>query len=357
MKRVFVFLLGFSFNLCAQNESCLERVEAFIKSVKPHASINLVPYFSDEENKWGYFDKVSGEILTAPIMRDAQFFKPNLVFYYEFASDGMDNGCDGLILGSEENYTVERIASSDYGVYEEYVQDEPQIDYADMVREDVAGFTVTADGRIISFNPRFYDAQKKKPLIKMWAWKFKNTHYTILTTQEEAGYRYSIIDEHGNSFKNFERLASYPNLVYYFKDSDDLWFYHEVEEGKFQFQSLLLNKSLKGLYDRPINMDAYANTLGYAIVKIYGKRGVLDLTNMTWKIKPQKKNDFIYLHYASADILSKDYVRQFGGVKYNGEIPTDVITQNRAKAQVYIQNSNHNFLQLDKKMIKPKVKK
>jgi|GEM_PF-1759530 len=355
MKRTLIFFLIISNNLFSQNFSCEDKVSKhLIDKVEKHESINLIPYFSKTENKWGFFDKKTRKIVTSPILNRVHFFKPNLRLFYEMNNGNQENGCDANILGSKENYKTEFIKQSDYQVYEVESETRPKINYEKLINDEISGFEVNDNNKIIGFNSKFYNKKTKKSILKIWAIKFKNNYYAVVTEKINDKNKYSIVNQQGDEMEGFENLSNFPIKVFHYRDSDDIWFYFKTEAGKYKFRSLLKNKEINGLFDRPLNLNNYAKTIGFAILKTNAKYGLLDLTTMSWRLKPKKKNDFVSLNYSSSEVLSENYINDRNNINFNKEIPIEIIKQNRLKSNVYIQNSKREFYNLKRKIIKPK---
>jgi hypothetical protein len=77
-----IFILH-TFHIKAQELlSCTERVTMqLINKIKKYNSKDLIPYYSEKENRWGYFHRSTKKIITKPLMQDAYFFKPFVFFY------------------------------------------------------------------------------------------------------------------------------------------------------------------------------------------------------------------------------------------------------------------------------------
>lgn len=55
-----VIFIFFSLHITAQELSCDEKITTqFINKIKPFNSKDLIPYYSEKENKWGYFHRTT----------------------------------------------------------------------------------------------------------------------------------------------------------------------------------------------------------------------------------------------------------------------------------------------------------
>ncbi|UIR54757.1 hypothetical protein LZQ00_10765 [Sphingobacterium sp. SRCM116780] len=348
MKKIILFAcIVFHVSVRAQTTmTCEEKVEKLlIEKIKPYASNDLIPYYSEKAGKWGFFHRKTKKIITKPIFHDAYFFQPNLTFYYSFEQKGED-GCTGEVSGSQKHYTVKEIASSRYQVYEAMGTEPAHISYKSFVKSDLPGFEVDEKDKLTYFNPRFYDEINDKPKI-VNIFKVKDEYYAVITYKEEDTSYYAVINQKGVSFPNFEKLRHYPAKKQSYSNENDVWFLIDTDKGAYIFRSLLKGTQLKETFNDSPNWRNHEQNIGYAILTIGKQKGLMDLTTMQWRIKPSIKNDFLYLEYASLEPLNQN---ENG---YNSVIAIEMIQENRKKAYIYIQNSKNQYLDLDLKLYKP----
>lgn len=358
-KRIIllVIFIFFSLHITAQELSCDEKITTqFINKIKPFNSKDLIPYYSEKENKWGYIHRITKKIITKPIMREAYFFKPFVQFYYSFETNGLQNGCSGKILGSKDNYKIESLEKSEYQEFDIYEEGGPEVKktYKNMVKEDVNGFVVDENGKLKHFNPKFYNEKDDEPLIQNIIF-FKNNYYAIIKILENNKKYYSIINQEGQEFLNFKKTEYYPMLKQIYSDDTDIWFLTIRNDKKYVYKSLLNNIQLEEAFDdNTIYGEVQDQSFGYVIYSVDKKKGVFDLTTMKWKIKPSDKNDFIYLFYASSEPLLYSY--QKGEWTYRNDviISNKDIEENRKKSYIYIQSSKNIFYDLELKSYEPK---
>lgn len=354
------YILGFfsifSIAVWAQNESCEEKVKTLlIDKIKDYPSNQLIPYYSENDEKWGYFDRKSKIKITEPIMRDANFFHPHINLYYSLETNGHENGCTGKIMGSKEHYRIESISESDYQIYELMMQPESIVKktFKDKVNNTINGFEVDANGKLTTFNPKFYNEEKDQPNI-FDLFQFKNNHYAIVSIKDCNETFYQVINQKGETFSGFEKFKNYPHRKQSYTHENDLWFLIETSENQFIFRSLFEGKQFPDIFDNTDNWENFAQTIGYAIMSTNNKKGILDLTTMKWKVKPTANNDFWYLNYSSLEPLAINYDKDEYSYNPNIIIPTQMIKENRKSTHIYLQNSINSFYDLRMKLYKPK---
>jgi hypothetical protein len=354
--NIIAFFITISTNIYAQEMSCKQKVnKLLVDKIKSYKSNDLIPYYSEKDNKWGFFHRITKQKITKPILRDAVFFRPQLNLYYDLETNGKENGCKATILGSKEKYQIIKVEESDYRIYSEQYKPEYKEPYINFINDNITGFQVNEIGKITYFNSKFYNALEKKPFFGEFAIKFKTKYYAIISQKNnDNNYSYSIIDQNGNTMPGFENLKNYPESKFSYKDEDDLWFLIGLGNEKFKFKSLINNKELNEIFDYPYNWYNFSQTIGYAILKVNKVSGLIDLTTMQWKIKPSLNNDFSYLSYCSLEKLSDGIIEDDSIIDSKLEIPIDVIHKNRLKSYVYIQNSKNQFYDLNLKLHLPK---
>lgn len=356
-KTLFVYLIVWSINVSAQEMTCEEKANKFlIEKIKGFQSNDLIPYYSKKESKWGYFHRVTKRKITEPVMKDAFFFHPYINLYYSLETDGKENGCNGKILGSKENYRVENLESSGYQIFESSGSWDKEIkkSYKSMIKDDLSGFEVDAGGNLTYFNSKYYNNSKDEPNI-LDVITLKNKYYAIVANRsaDNSSSTYSVIDQNGKPFSNFENLPKYPHRKQIYSSDEDVWFLMETGKDQYVFKSLLKGEYIEETFVSSSNWENDAQSIGYAIMDCEGKKsGVFDLVTMKWKIKPAVKNDFLYLNYSSLEPLLYNYNK--GENSYNPaiEVPVDMINKNREITNIYIQTSKDTFYDLDLKLYK-----
>lgn len=349
-----IFIL-YSVHTHAQNMNCNEKIESqFINKIQNYNSKDLIPYYSEKDNKWGYFIRTSKKIVTKPIMNKPYFFKPNIEFYYSFETDGSENGCNGKILGSKDKFKIEWSQDASYQVFAtDYSRKyEFKRKYSTLISDDISGFEVDSSGKLTKFNSKFYDVNKEVPTINQIIF-FRNNYYAITEVIEDDKRFYSIINQDGKTFENFDKIEFYPMLKQRYTDDTDLWFLCETKNGKYIYKSLLNNLQLEDeIDDETVYGERQDQSFGYVIYTVNKKKGVFDLTTMKWKIKPSSKNDFIYLYYASSEPLLYSYKQEKGTYRTDVIISNKDIEENRKNSYIYIQTSKNHFYDLNLKLYK-----
>lgn len=337
----------------AQNKSCEERVdELLIEKIKAYPSNELIPYFSAKDNKWGFFDRKTKKKITSPIFHDACFFHPHLNFYYSFEQKNED-GCNGKILGSENNYQIEHIASSEYQIFTIEAPEEIKKSYKQFIKPEITGFEIDDRGKLTYFNPRFYDKENDEPTI-LTIFRVQEESYAIIKYKEDTTTFYAVINQQGAAFPYFERLSNYPQKKQSYTEENDIWFWIETEKDQYIFRSLKQGTRLPETFNYSPNWENNAQTIGYGIFVSGKKTGVLDLTTMQWKIKLSTKNKFSYLQYASLKTLEINYAKDEFSYNPTVTIPLEMIDENRKKTYIYIQNLKEEYLDLDGNLYKVK---
>jgi len=339
--KILICVLLLSINLVnAQDMNCHEKVETLlIEKVKNYNSKDLIPYYSEKQKQWGFFDRNTGKILTEPILSRATFFNPNLELYYNFKPDESLDYCNGKIYGSSFSYEV--ISTEETGFTLPTVEGPIDIEknkYKIFEKNSINGFEVDEYGNLSYFNSKFYDVENDSPLI-VEIIPFKNKYYALTKVIENEKHYYTFIDQNGEELTNFQKTKYYPNVKPIFSNDDDIWVLLKSSDGKYVYKSLFKNKTFKDSFDDDtIYGRDQSQNLGYVIYTVNNKNGVLDLTTMEWKIKPTNKIKFSYIEYASSSVLdSKD------------------IEQNRRNSNIYLQTNNHKFYDLNLKLYKPKI--
>lgn len=356
MKNLIVILLTLlSLNVTAQSMTCEEKVtKLLINKIAPFQSNDLIPYYSKKENKWGYFHRKTKKIITEPLFSDAFFFNPYINFYYSLEIKGED-GCNGKIYGSSDNYKTEKIEGSKYGLFgvSDDGNENKKKTFKNFIKEDISGFEVDDFGKLTYFNPKFYNSQNDEPAIREII-HFKGEYYGIVFVIENDNSFYTIINQKGNPCPNFEKIEFYPNKKQTYTNENDIWFFIKTGEDEYIFKSLLKGEQLKETFNSSSNWQNHLQSIAYAVFTTKkGENGILDLTTMQWKINPSVKNDFLYLKYSSLAPLSYNYEKEEHSYNPSIDAPIEMINENRKKAYIYIQNSKNNFYDLDLNLYKP----
>lgn len=357
-KSILLLLVFFTVPIIsAQEMDCDQKVKKLlIEKIKSFNSKDLVPYYAEKENKWGYMHRVSKKIITKPIMKDPYFFKPEIHFYYCFDTNGLENGCSGRIMGSKDKYRIESLKNAEYQVYDVAYggNEETKRTYKSKIKDAINGFEVDTEGRLTYFNSKFYNKEKDEPFITQ-VLSFKDKFYGITKTTEDKKEYYTVINQDGTEFPGFKKLEYYPVLKQTYSDDKDLWFLIKSNEGKYFYKSLFENKSLDyAIDDSTVYGENQTQSFGYVIFSMNDKKGLFDLTTMSWRIEPSDKNDFSSLFYASAEPLSYNYDKTDFNYSTDVTISSEMIKENRAKSYIYIQSSKDYFYDLNLNSYKPK---
>ncbi len=357
MKKYFLGLsCFFTVTMYAQNTSCNEKANTMlISKIKKYPSDQLIPYYSEKNDRWGIFDRKTKKILTEPVLRDAAFFHPHINLYYGLETNGQENGCNGKIMGSEENYRIADIQNSGYIIYEASgaMPNMPKRSNKDKVKDEISGFEVDAYGNLVAFNPKYYNAEKDEPTIYNIV-PFKNLYFAIVKNRINNETFFSIINQKGETFSGFEKLSNYPHHKQIYSHEKDVWFLIETNKNHYILKSLFKGTPFKDNFVNTDNWQNFAQTIGYAIMQTKEGKGILDLTNLEWKIKPAKNNDFWYLNYASLKPLAINYDKDEYSYNSKITIPIEMIKKNRKNTYIYIQNSKYSFYDLNMKLYQPK---
>ena len=337
-KIILISCLLFLSNLHSQELTCEQKVKKFlIDKIKKYKSDELIPYYSKKENKWGFFDMKSKIKVTKPIFKNAKLFCPELHMFYDLEINRKENGCKGLVSGSNKKYKVLEIQKSDYQNYDMMEQPLTQIDYSKLIDNSISGFEVE-NNKIIKFNSKFYNRDSNQP-INLIPIILKGKFYTLINEITNSVNTHSIINQEGKKMPGFENLSNYIQIITSFEDADDIWFKVVNDDKILKIKSLLNNTELE---DNFIDYNIYYETsISYAILKVDNKLGIFDFTTMSWKIKPDSKNDFSDLYYTSLEEVSEQ--KTIKGV-----------LENRKKVKIFIKNSKNEFYDLDMKIYKPK---
>ena len=354
-KNIFFILVLWSTNIFSQEMSCEEKVQTMlINKIKPYKSNELIPYYSEENDKWGLFHKITKKKVTDPVLHDGYFFTPNLNFYYSLSTSSNDyeDGCHGKITGSTKGYTIistEKSPRNSEIMQMPYKQE--MISNKHRVKENIAGFEVDANGNVSNFNPKFYDAENDNHLL-FNVFNFQNKYYAVAKKVTNKKSYFNIINQQGETFAHLENLEFYPDRKQIYSKDKDVWFLVQTSENHYAFISLK-GKKLKETFNECYNWRLDQQNFAYAIMKTNNGNGILDLVSMKWKIKPSKKNDFNYLKFSCSEPLAINYEKDEFSYREDVIIPTEMIKENRKKAFIYIENDNRNYYDLKLNLYKP----
>ncbi|WP_077400809.1 hypothetical protein [Cellulophaga omnivescoria] len=353
-KILLALIIVIPLNVFSQESSCEEKLEAqLLSKIKKYESKNLVPYYSEKDEKWGFLDKESKKKITVPIFMKPVFFGPWLSADHAFETRNNEDGCKIVLKGSKSNYDVRYVSEGDYGISRQLYNEsfEEVTNNREMINNDISGFEVDEDGAITSYNGKYYDFNNNEPLIDRFAIQFKEKYYAVVNKHENFITTYSIIEQDGEVVEGFEKMRDRPRYKYTFATLEDLWFLIEVENNREGYVFRSINQKESPVkFASPYSMTIFPKTIGYAILRTKSGYGVLDLTTMKWKIEPATENVFYSLHYASSDILlDKNYP------EHNvPEIPLEEIYENRKKSNIYVLNPKNQFQDLDLNLYIPK---
>ncbi len=347
-KILLALIIIIPLNMFSQKSGCEEKLEAqLLRKIKPYKSKNLVPYYSEKDEKWGFLHKESRKKITTPIFKKPIFFNPRLVADYAFETKDNEDGCYTILEGSKNNYDVYHVSEGDYGISERVYHNESFEEAGnnkEMINNDIFGFEVNEQGVITSYNNTYYDFNNNKARIDKYAIKYKEKYYAVVNKHKNFVTTYSIIDQDGNVIEGFENMRSRPIYKYTFATPEDLWFLIEIENNSLGYVYRSINKKESTeKFKHPYSMTIFPKTIGYAILRTESGHGVLDLITMKWKIEPSSENVFYALDYASSELLlDKNYPEHIVP-----EISSEKINENRKKSNIYILNSNKQFYDLD----------
>lgn len=350
-KSIVVMLLLSSMASVAQDKGKDTACKEFIKKtlvdkIKGYSSKNVIPYFSRSEWKWGYMDKVSKKKLTIPFMESVRFFTPNFyVNYSDLRGLSNDLDCAGLVKGTEENYDISKFTESGYSgsEFENYPMTGEYRSYEHMVNAGISGFQVDAKGRLIGFNPKYYNEKNKGNKFNR-VFSLEGKYYALVDLRDDTGRHYSVINENGEAIKGFEDITTYIALNIRYSTDTDIWFSITNDKDDYDIKSLKTGEVI-GVSKR--SLDHTRNHMGYEIVSVGDKKGLLDVITMQWKIPPSDKNDFEEVYFSSSQAIEQEFWTY-------GVIPIEVINQNRERSDIYILNEKKTFYDLEMKEYKPK---
>lgn len=348
-------LVLFALKGWAQELSCEEKIQTLlIDKVKNYPSNELIPYYSEKDGKWGYIDRKSQKKITEPILSEALFFKPDLSFYYNFETNGEQNGCNGKILSSKEGYKMVDIKPAEYQLFQAMTPDDPSIKktYKEFVKNSIPGFEVNDKGVLTYFNSKFYDEQLDAPNI-LEVYALKNKFYGIVKQVQNNQKTFSVINQKGEVMEGYENLTVYPRKIQQYDSGNDIWFRIETGEEEYVLKSLLTKKSIKEKIRYSPNWENHLQNLGYALLWTDDGIGLMVMLTMKWKIKPAKKNDFNYLHYASLEPMEYNYEKDVFSYRPDLTMSAEMIQNNRKKANIYIENNERSFYDLNLKKYQP----
>ena len=342
MKKIYILLFSiissFSFS---QDKICVDNLQAkIIDNIKMYPSNQLLPYYSDDMQKWGYFHKTSGKKLTEPLMDHINLFNPSTRFY--FNCQNYSECCTVELMGSAQNYSVLKAERYFEGKGDGSFGIATHRNAKQKIKEGLNGFEVDAKGELTFYNPKFYDPINDVAGIDDIVF-LKGKYYATAIFVKDGKKAYSVIDQEGKSVKGFENLNYYPQQKLKYSDDNNVWYFIAAQGDHYELKSLFGNKKFDGI-TRIDEWNYYDRAFGYVIVEFGNKKGLLDLVSMKWKIKPSQKNDFTGIYYASLENIKTSH----------NEISSEVIKTNRRIVDVYILNSENKFYDLNLKLYKMK---
>lgn len=332
MKKVFYIFYLWGGIIFAQN--CKKELQIqIVDKIKYYKSTDLLSYYDEKNDKWGFFDKNSSKKITESIFNKAKFFQPNLVLYFDFYNG--DSYCEAKVLGS--NYKMKNVEKQ-YPMVEMPASFEVFLNT--IIKPNILGFEVDEKGELKGIAPQYYskfDEKYGRVNIKdIFYYKGKYYAKTFISNENERYYQ--IIDQQGNLIK---KLDTYADIKSIYSTDNDIWFL--VGNGeKYRLESIFTHKKIENITERIISYD---KNLGYTILKTTNGVGILDLTTMEWKILPDTKNAFSRIEYNSLEELETANEKI---------IPTILVNKNREKANIYVINEDYTLQNLDGKIYKVK---
>lgn len=335
MKQyIFGLFLLVSFGIKAQDR-CTELVQTqLVDKVKHLKSTDLLPYYDETSKKWGFFDKNSGEKVTEGVLDYPDFFNPHLrvrtTYYEKIRNRKVERYCLGYVKGSNFGYqnSVIEVGSFCGGLgYKDRLKAE--------IKPNINGFEVDEKGKLTYVSPKYYNEDNGYTDFYE-IFKFKEKYYAITFDREDGNHH--IIDEQGNiarKIKSGER-GTYLKTIY--SNSKDVWV---QKDGKFE--GIFTGKVIKDI--APVITIQYKN-IGYQVVETNNGNGLLDLTTMKWKIKPNPKNNFDIEYTSSEELENVDEMMV---------IPYKLVKENRKKIKIYLLDYKNKILKdLNGKIYLPK---
>lgn len=342
-RSITAILLALSLHSFAQQATCTDIAEQYlIKKVKGYSSMDLIPYYSKKEDRWGYMDRISKKKLTEPIFSSPEFFSPTINPHS--ISNSKKNSewrCRGEIKGSKDHYDTSDFVNIFFEEPEVAMRKNiDRIDYTKMFDSSIEGFKVNTAENLVAFNPKFYNSETKEPILRDIS-TYQDEHYAkLIVSIIDYNYRFSIINSKGEAIEGFKDIDSYPISVPRFTDNNGLWFGLKEPNDEYLLKDAISNKVIGKIKDRYEIENRLSSFLGYAIVSLDKNTGVLDLTTMEWKIKPDAKNNFTKLYYSSLEELDSKMIK-------NDLYSLEVLESNRKKANVYILTADNYFYDLE----------
>lgn len=294
--------------------------QKYLGEITKYKTSELIPYKS--KGKWGFMHKQTKKILTQPYLRSAMMFNPGISFYDAERRETILINQDYQIESTELDieFVDEPILTKSY----------PSIRVLDSTN-GYRGFEVDSQGRISGYSSVYY-RHRTHGNISSLPFLFKSKYYVVVKKSKK---QFVLINQKGETQTGLDCRTILPNIAY--TQKDDRWFYVETNDGKKGFVSLTGKKKLFGkLISNPFK---YSNVFRYNIQAKEGKYGLLDLSTMSWRIRPQRKYKINRLIFSSEKKLTMN-------------------SSNRNQADIYMvvtRKGKTFIMDLDKKTYKPKL--
>lgn len=333
MKNLFkLFLILVFVTTYSQNKQCDEFIKNEIADkIRKYNSRNILPFFSENDKAWGYFDKDSKEILIQPVFKKHKFFDSYIFFDLESDLVNIKTNleCKFRLFGSLENYRIELPDSASASIVSfNQINERKKI-------KDIKGFEIDSENNLIAFNEKFFNKKSKQADLSDF-FKIKNKAYAIF----EKDDKFSIVSEDGNFVKGFVDLNNEPIFVYF--DANDVLFLINQNDELYEIKSLKGKKSCKEKFKNRIYF-MNSQVIGYELINIEGQKGIFDMIKFKWIIKPNLNIKIKSLEYST----NHDF--------YDGKstfYKSDII-KNRKLADIYIVTEDNKVLDLNLVEYKP----
>ncbi len=293
--------------------------QKYLGEITKYKTSELIPYKS--KGKWGFMHKKTKKILTQPYLRSAMMFNPGISFY--------DAERRETILINQD-YKIESTEIDVEFVDEPVpIKSHPSIRVLDSTN-GYRGFEVDSQGRISGYSSVYYRNRTHGNIYQPFL--FKSKYYVMI---RKSNNQLILINQKGETQTGLDCRTILPNTAY--TQKDDKWFYVKTNDGKKGFVSLHGKKKLFGkLISNPFK---YSNLFRYNIQAKEGKYGLLDLSTMSWRIRPQRKYKIKSLIFSSEKKLA-----------------TNSSNRNQANIYMVVTRKGKTFIMdLDKKIYKPKL--
>ncbi|MDR1761309.1 MAG: hypothetical protein LBR55_02550 [Bacteroidales bacterium] len=258
MRKIIVLLVISFWAISLQAQECDSLARHIVGNIKNYSPDDLLPYYDKELKEWGLMSK-RGKILTLPIAD----YPNDITFSPNFNLRLWNKWCEISINGSDYSYKTDN-PEDIVGVA------------ADPKNSNLTGFkTYTNSNQIREYSSHYNQIGYQT---------FLHNEKRHTTAQLVETKKYGIIDQDGNTLSNFDFKYKSLSLVLNYKDTTQLWFYFEDEEGKRGFVNI---EGKTKLYGQLLSsVDTYYT---HSVQKSEEKFGIIDLRTLKWAIKPQKK--------------------------------------------------------------------